>query len=221
MDAFVVLEDANIKDTAKTAAMHRLANCGQICISPKRFIIPEDKADDFITNLKSEIANVKVGDPLSPDTFLGPMSSENIVNDVSAFVNQSKTYGDELIAGGNQNGLFYDPTVIKIKDVNSPVWKNEVFGPVFAITTYKTEDEALELANDSEYGLGGSVFGTDKNHAHEFASKIDSGMVYVNSCTKGLHELPFGGIKNSGYGREGGEAGVHSFANIQTYFVKD
>ena len=126
-----------------------------------------------------------------------------------------------MISGGKNDGLFYDPAIIKIKDTNSPLWKNEAFGPVFAITTYRTEDEALELANDSEYGLGANVFGTDKKNAEVFASKIESGMVYVNSLTGGDHTLPFGGVKNSGYGREGGEAGVSSFANIQTFFVKE
>merc|ERR1712228_615800 len=140
---------------------------------------------------------------------------------VSNLVNQSKSYGDELIAGGNQNGLFYDPTVIKLKDTKSPLWKHEVFGPVFAITTYRSEEEALAPANDSEYGLGGAVFGQDKNHAEEFASRIDTGMVYVNQPCAGKHDLPFGGVKNSGYGREGGIEGVHSFANVQAFFTKE
>ena len=115
---------------------------------------------------------------------------------------------------------FYHPTVIRLKDLNSPLWRKEVFGPVFAITGYKTQAEALKMANDSEYGLSAMVLGKDTNNAEEFASKVDSGMVYVNSPNRADPGLPFGGCKNSGYGREGGEHGFESFANVQAYYSK-
>jgi acyl-CoA reductase-like NAD-dependent aldehyde dehydrogenase len=110
--------------------------------------------------------------------------------------------------------------VIKLKDLDSPLWKEEVFGPVVALTSYRTEEEALKLANDSEYGLSAMVIGKNTANAEKFASKIESGMVYVNSMNRATPDLPFGGCKNSGYGREGGEHGFESFANVQTFYAK-
>ena len=110
--------------------------------------------------------------------------------------------------------------MIKLKDLDSPLWREEVFGPVIAMTSYKTEEEALKLANDSEYGLSAMVIGKNTSNAEKFAAKINSGMVYVNSMNKAMAELPFGGCKNSGYGREGGEHGFESFANVQTFYSK-
>jgi len=222
MDPYVVLEDADIVESATNAVTARLNNAGQVCNAPKRFIVPEAKVDEFITNLQKGIKGAKIGDPILPSTTLGPLSSDSIMKSVSDLVTESVNYGDSLVYGGDKIGHgHYNPAIIRLKDTKSPLWTKEVFGPVFSITTYKNEDEALELANDSEYGLGAIVFGTNKKHSEDFASKINAGMIYVNSPNRGLHTLPFGGVKNSGYGREGGEDGVHSFANVQTYFSKN
>jgi len=223
MDPFVVMEDADVDLAAEMAVAARLNNSGQVCIAPKRFIIPERMVEEFSAKCVSGVSKAKMGDPLSPETTLGPMSSEPILKTVEGLVQQSVEYGDQVLTGAKvdpKHGAFYHPTVIKLKDLDSPLWNNEVFGPVIAITSYKTEEQALKLANDTEYGLSAMVIGKNTSNAEKFAARIEAGMVYVNSMNKAFPDLPFGGCKNSGYGRESGEHGFESFANVQTFYSK-
>merc|ERR1712232_681961 len=213
MDPFVVLKDADMSLATELAVKGRLNNGGQVCISPKRFIVPNDKLDEFTQAVVDGVKKVKIGDPLKEDTLYGPISSQGIMDGIKEKVEKSKKYGDELLYGGDtfkEHDGFYQPTVFKVKDFDSPLWNEEVFGPVFAIVGYRTEEEALKMANDSEYGLGGVVIGKNTKNAEDFGSKIETGMVYANTLNTGTIELPFGGVKNSGYGREG--YGVESFA---------
>lgn len=153
---------------------------------------------------------------------MGPMSSENALNNISDQVYRALSHGDELVTGGTVvDETFYLPTVLKVKDTESPAWREELFGPVFSVISYKHEEQALELANDTDLGLSAVVVGKNTKKAEEFGSKIDSGMVYVNELNLANCELPFGGVKRSGYGRECGSMGFESFCNVQSHYTSN
>lgn len=217
-DAFVVLEDADLDKAVETAAFGRLWNAGQVCVSPKRIIVMASVADKFIEKAKAIYDKVVVGDPLDPKTQLAPLSSEKAVQDVIKQVETTVQQGAKLVRGGkriDRPGAYMEPTILTNIKKGMLAYSDEIFGPVLAIYAAKNVDEAVELANDTNFGLGGTVFGTDTDKAVEVARRIDTGMVYINHVTGIAPELPFGGTKRSGYGREQSPAGIYEFVNAK------
>lgn len=217
-DPFIVLEDVDIDKAVETAILGRMWNAGQVCVSPKRIIVPESIADNFIQKSKTLLASLKVGNPLEEETVVAPLSSEKAAKDVAAQIQKAVANGAKVELGGkriDRPGAFVEPTLLTGITAENPIFFEEIFGPVVVIYTYKTIEEAIELANATTFGLGGSVFGKDISKAKEVARKIDTGMVYINHVTGIAPELPFGGTKRSGYGREQSPAAIYEFVNAK------
>lgn len=216
MDPFIVLDDANMEDVVDIAWRSRLYNNGQECTSSKRFIIMEDVYDEFVEQLKHNFSKVKPGDPLDPDTTLAPMNTKKAKEKLQDQVNEAIEAGAKVVYGNEPvdlPGQFFMPTILTNIDRDNPAHTTEMFGPVAVVYKVKTEEEAIELANDSSYGLGGIVFASDSEHGAEVAAKIETGMVFVNNIRYSLPELPFGGVKRSGFGREMSSIGQKAFVN--------
>lgn len=217
-DPFIVLEDADVALAAKTAVQGRMANGGQVCTSPKRIIVAASIYDEFLSKTKEGFAQIKVGNPMDADTTLGPLSSEKAAEDVLAQIQKAAEQGANIVLGGkrmDRPGAFLEPTLVTDITPEMDMYVEEVFGPVVMLYKYETLEEALEIANATPFGLGGTVFGTDTEKAVEVARKVDSGMVYINHATSVAPQLPFGGTKHSGYGREQAIEGLLEFVNIK------
>lgn len=221
-DAFIILDDANWDQLAKTIFFARLYNAGQVCTSSKRFIVMADKYDEFVALVKDAFAKAKWGDPMDPATTLAPLSSKQAKKDVLAQIDLAVKNGAKVIYGNepiNHPGYFVMPTILTDITKDNPIYNQEIFGPVASIYKVDSEEEAIELANDSSYGLGGTVFSSDPEHAARVAAQIETGMSFINSGWTSLPELPFGGIKNSGYGRELSPLGFNAFVNEHLVFT--
>lgn len=215
-DAFVVLDDANIEEAVKAAVEGRIWNAGQVCVSPKRIIVEEGIADAFLEKVKERFAALKVGDPLDEQTDLAPLSSEKAVEDVIKQVEKAVAEGASLLTGGHRidrPGAFMEPTILTDISPDNSAYQEEIFGPVFMFYKVKNEQEAISLANATTFGLGGSVFSSNPDRAVNVARQMDTGMVYINHVTGIAAELPFGGTKHSGYGREQSPAAIYEFVN--------
>ncbi len=215
-DAFVVLEDADLEKTLKWAVWAKMNNMGQCCIAAKRFIIVEALADRFLAKFKAAMEALKPGDPMDKNTTLGPLSTESALVQLLKQVEAAVAHGATLLLGGKRMdgpGAFMQPTILTDIEPDNPAYREEFFGPVALFFRVKDEDAAIALANDSDYGLGGSVFTQDIERGKRVASRIETGMVFVNHPTWTAADLPFGGIKNSGYGRELSSHGIHEFVN--------
>lgn len=189
---------------------------GQCCIAAKRFIIVESLADRFLEKFKTAMESLKPGDPMNKDTTLAPLSSEAALMQLLKQVDEAIAYGATLVLGGkrlDRPGSFMQPTILTDIHPDNPAYREEFFGPVALFFRVQDEEEAIALANDSDYGLGGSVFTQDVERGKRIASRIDTGMVFVNHPTWTAADLPFGGIKNSGYGRELSSLGIQEFVN--------
>lgn len=223
-DPFIVLADADLDQAAKTAAATRLQfNAGQSCISAKRFIVEEAAAAAFTTKLKSEIEKLVVGDPTDPKTDVGPLVNEQAVRDIEKQVRASIDQGATLVCGGERpghKGYFYTPAILTDIKKTMPVFAEEVFGPVMPIIPVKDAAQAVRVANDSPYGLASTIFSGDEVKAQELARQIEAGAVFINGQVKSDPRLPFGGIKQSGYGRELSHYGIKEFVNVKTVWVK-
>lgn len=224
MDPFIVLSDANMDQVADVAWRSRIYNAGQECTSSKRFIVMEDVYDEFVERLKDNFSKLKPGDPLDPATTLAPMNAKGAKEDLQAQVDEAVEAGAK-VAYGNESydleGQFFMPTILTDIDKDNPAHKTELFGPVAVVYKVSSEEEAIELANDSPYGLGGIVFSKDAEHGAEVARKIETGMVFVNNFRYTLPELPFGGVKLSGYGREMSRSGLMAFVNEKLILKAD
>ena len=215
-DAFIVLEDADLEKTVAWAVWARMNNTGQCCVAGKRFIVVEALADHFLDKFQTALAALKPGDPMDKGTTLGPMSTEEALVNLLDQVNRAVANGATVVMGGkriDRPGAFMQPTILTNIKSSNPAFKEEFFGPVASFFRVKNEDEAVALANDFEFGLGGSVFTQDVARGKRVASRIDTGMVFVNHPTWTEPDLPFGGIKNSGYGRELSSMGIEEFVN--------
>ena len=215
-DAFIVLEDADLESAVKCAVAGRMGNAGQACTASKRFIVVEALADKFLAQFKAALAGFKPGDPMEKDTTLAPLSSEEALIKLLDQVQRSVEHGARIVEGGariERPGAFMAPTILTDIDPANPAYKEEFFGPVALFFRVPNEDAAIALANDSPFGLGGSVFSTDIDRAKRVASRIETGMVFINRPASSSPDLPFGGIKNSGYGRELSGAGIQEFIN--------
>ncbi len=215
-DAFIVLDDADLDKTIPWAVWGRMYNGGQTCCAAKRFIVMEAVADKFLAKFKAALEALIPGDPMDGKTTLGPLSTESALLQLLAQVDAAVAGGAKLLLGGkriDRPGWFMQATILTHIAPNNPAYRDEFFGPVVSFYRVKSEDEAIALANDSDFGLGGSVWTKDEDRGQRLASRVDSGMVFVNNLDWADAELPFGGIKNSGYGRELGNMGIHEFVN--------
>jgi len=222
-DPFIVLDDADMEKTISGAVAGRMVNMGQSCIAAKRFIVINSKAEEFVNKIKAAMAKLKMGDPLSPETDVGPLARKDLVDDIDRQVQRSIEMGARLILGGKRAdlpGFYYLPTVLSDIKKGMPVYGQETFGPVLAIIRVKSTEEAVEVANDSDFGLGGSVWTKDLALGEAVARKVHTGAMFINENTKSDPRLPFGGIKKSGYGRELSEYGIKEFVNIKTIWVR-
>jgi succinate-semialdehyde dehydrogenase/glutarate-semialdehyde dehydrogenase len=221
-DAFIVLEDADLDKTVDWAVWGRINNAGQCCVAAKRFIVVDELADRFLGKFKAALAKLEPGDPLDEGTTLAPLSSEAALLGLVDQVDRSVAKGAHVAIGGKRadpTGAFMQPTILTDIERDNPAYKEEFFGPVALFFRVRDEDEAVALANDSPFGLGGSVFTTDIERGKRVASRIETGMVFVNHPTWTAPDLPFGGIKNSGYGRELSSLGIQEFVNKKLIHV--
>jgi succinate-semialdehyde dehydrogenase / glutarate-semialdehyde dehydrogenase len=215
-DAFIVLDDADLDHTVKWAVWGRMYNTGQTCCAAKRFIVVEQLADKFLEKFKMALGALKVGDPMDEKTTLGPLSTESALLDLLKQVDGAVAKGAKVVMGGKRverPGSFMQPTILTDVKPGNPAFREEFFGPVALFFRVKDEDEAIALANDSDFGLGGSVFTKDVARGKRVASRVETGMMFINNIDWSDAELPFGGIKNSGYGRELGDMGIQQFVN--------
>lgn len=221
-DVFVVLDDADIEKAVQAGIAARLANAGQVCIGAKRFVVQRAVAEKFVDAFVSGMKNAEMGDPMAPETVLGPMSSEAALIDLDRQVQAAVKSGAQVLTGGKRaerTGFFYEPTVLAGVTKENPAYYQEFFGPVAQIFVVDDDEAVVTLANDSPFGLGGSIFSTNIKRARSLASRLETGMVFINTPTTSRAELPFGGIKRSGYGRELGDVGLKEFANRKLVVV--
>ncbi|MFZ3168370.1 MAG: NAD-dependent succinate-semialdehyde dehydrogenase [Candidatus Methanoperedens sp.] len=221
-DPFIVLADADIEKAAKIAVASRFLDAGQSCIAAKRFIVEESIAEDFTSKFVEHASNLKVGDPMDPDTDIGPLVREEQIELLEEQVKDALSKGAKaLLEGGRlqKNGFFYSPIVLSNVTQEMKVLKEETFGPVAPVIPVKDESSAIKVANDSELGLGASIWSEDRDKALRLAKEIEAGVVVVNSLVKSDPRLPFGGIKKSGIGRELSKFGLYEFMNIKSVSV--
>jgi len=221
-DVFVVLDDADIAKAVQAAVFARLANAGQVCTAAKRFIVQRGVADAFTEAFVQGMRGVPMGDPMAAETLLGPMSSREALDGLSRQVDEAVRYGARVLTGGkvaDRTGFFYEPTVLAGIELGNPAYYQEFFGPVAQLFVVEDDDAVVKQANDSLFGLGGTIFSSDVARARALASRIETGMVFINTPTTSRPQLPFGGIKRSGYGRELGEAGLKEFVNRKLVVV--
>jgi succinate-semialdehyde dehydrogenase / glutarate-semialdehyde dehydrogenase len=218
-NAFIVWEDADMDKTVKTALTARMQNAGQSCIAAKRFIILEKVYDEFIEKFTEGLKGFKSGNPLDEGTVIGPLSREDFAEKLHLQVKESIGQGAKLILGGKHKGAFYEPTVIIDVKPGMPVFDEETFGPVAAIIKAKDEDEAFELANKSPYGLGTTLCTRNIEKARKYINRVSDGAFFINEMVKSDPRLPFGGTKNSGYGRELSREGMLEFVNVKTVYI--
>jgi succinate-semialdehyde dehydrogenase / glutarate-semialdehyde dehydrogenase len=223
-DAYVVLEDADPGAAAKVCAAGRMVNGGQSCIAAKRFVVVEPIREAFEAALAEEMRGYPIGDPLSPDTRLGPMVSVASRNEIADQVRRSVEAGARLLLGGeapDKAGAWYPATMLADVRPGMPAYDEEVFGPVAAIISAQDEADAIRIANDSEFGLGAAVLTGDVVRGERIAAdELDAGMAFVNQNVRSDPRLPFGGVKHSGYGRELSDFGLYEFCNIKTVVVQ-
>lgn len=215
-DAFIVLDDADLEKTIPWAVWGRMYNGGQTCCAAKRFIVLDSIADKFLAKFKAALEALKPGDPMVEATTHGPLSTEDALVQLLKQVDVAVAHGAKLLMGGkriDRAGSFMQTTILTDIAKDNPAFRDEFFGPVVSFYRVKNEDEAIALANDSDFGLGGSVWTKDVARGKRIASRVDTGMMFINNIDWTDAELPFGGIKDSGYGRELGNMGIQEFVN--------
>ncbi len=216
-DAFIVLDDADLDSAVKHAVSGRMGNSGQACTASKRFIVVEALADRFLEKFQTAMQGFEAGDPMDRKTTLAPLSSAQALETLLGQVDEAVAHGARIVMGGQriegQSGAFMQPTILTDIEAANPTYKQEFFGPVALFFRVPDEAAAIALANDSPFGLGGSVFTQDLERGKRVARQIDTGMVFINSAAVSMPDLPFGGVKNSGYGRELSSAGIQEFVN--------
>jgi succinate-semialdehyde dehydrogenase/glutarate-semialdehyde dehydrogenase len=222
-DPFIVFEDANIDETVKIAVKARIINNGQSCIAAKRFIVVEKIYDEFMNKFTGLMKNVIIGDPMNLNTELGPIAREDLLIEIDNQVINSVAKGAEILCGGKRikrDGYYYAPTILSNLSKGMPAYDDEIFGPIASLIRVKDENEAIKIANDTRFGLGASLWTSDLSKAQNIAGKIEAGSVFINEMVKSDPRLPFGGIKNSGYGRELAIYGIKEFVNIKSIWIK-
>ena len=221
-DPFIVMPSADFENALSTGVKSRTLNSGQSCIAAKRFLIADKIYDKFVEQFVERMRALKIGDPLDEMTEIGPLATESILNGVNEQVQKSVAAGAKVLTGGNRihgPGFFYEPTVLVDVPKESPAYREEVFGPVASVFRVRDVAEAVEIANDSTFGLGASAWTNDHAEQELFASELESGMVFINAMVASDPRLPFGGIKRSGFGRELGAHGLREFMNAKTIWI--
>jgi succinate-semialdehyde dehydrogenase/glutarate-semialdehyde dehydrogenase len=223
-DPFIVLDDADLEKAGKTAANARMINAGQSCIAAKRFIVMDTVVDEFRKHFVNRLKELKVGDPMDESTDVGPLARRDLLDALKKQLQDAKAKGAEIVETNpvpSKKGFFFSPVVVFNPRLDSKVMKEEVFGPVAPVVVVKSEDEAVRIANDTEFGLGASVWSKNMERAEKLAARIQSGFVAINDMVKSDPRLPFGGVKKSGIGRELSGYGLKEFVNIKTIVVKE
>lgn len=218
-NAFILHESADLIRAAQLAASARLLNAGQSCIAAKRILIPRTIEKEFLKALALNFATFKVGNPLDPDTNIGPLARRDLAEKAMDQLDRSIREGGNLFFGGKSQGCFVEPTIVTNMTINSPLMREEVFAPIAAVMTYKSWDEAVMLSNSSDFGLGVSLIGEDVGFLLSEVDRFEEGAVFINELVKSDPRLPFGGVKKSGYGRELGPEGLISFTNLKTIYI--
>jgi succinate-semialdehyde dehydrogenase/glutarate-semialdehyde dehydrogenase len=222
-DPFIVMPSAQLEEAVTTAVKARTINNGQSCIAAKRFIVAADIYDEFERRFVEQMRALRVGNPLDEATEIGPLATEQILKDVDEQVKTSVAAGALILTGGkklDRAGNYYEPTVLVNVPPNSPASCEEIFGPVAMLFRVKNIDEAIDLANATSFGLGAAAWTNEQNEQELFSDELEAGSVFINGMVASDPRLPFGGIKNSGYGRELGEFGIREFVNVKTVWVK-
>ncbi len=219
-NALVVFEDANMEEAITTCVQARFQNTGQSCIAGKRLLIQEGIYEEFIDRFTAAVRDLKVGDPMDEETYIGVLAREDLAEDLEKQLQKSVKKGAKVLMGGNRNGAFFEPTVVVDVKKKMPIFKEETFGPLMAVMPFKTDEDAVDLVNESDFGLGVSVFTQDRERVKTLVPQFDDGAVFVNELVKSDPRLPFGGTKISGYGRELSEDGIKEFVNRKTVYVK-
>ncbi|HSL00918.1 MAG TPA: NADP-dependent succinic semialdehyde dehydrogenase [Rubrobacteraceae bacterium] len=223
-DPFIVMPSADLEKAVSTAVTSRTLNNGQSCINAKRIIVHKEIADEFESRFVEAMAALAVGDPMSEGTDMGPLATPQILEDVDSQVRKSVETGAKVLTGGQPAGglgNFYPPTVITDIPEDSPAYREEIFGPVASLFRAEDIDDAIRIANDTPFGLGSSAWTNDPAEQERFISEIEAGMVYINRMTESTPEIPFGGAKNSGYGRELSRFGIQEFTNVKTVWIEE
>ena len=217
-DPFLVLPDADLEQAVKQAVQGRFGNCGQACNAAKRIIVDDAVYDDFLAAFREAVEQIKVGDPMADDTVMGPMSSEQALTNLDAQVQDAIRQGATLVTGGkrlDRAGAWYAPTLLTGVTRDMRIFQEELFGPVAVVYRAADLEDAIDLANDTPYGLGAVIQTSNPEGALELANRLEVGMVHINEPPGSEAELPFGGVKRSGFGRELGKDGMDEFVNRQ------
>jgi succinate-semialdehyde dehydrogenase/glutarate-semialdehyde dehydrogenase len=222
-DPFIVMPSANLDEAVTTAVKARTINNGQSCIAAKRFIIATEIYGEFERLFVERMKALSIGDPLRESTDIGPLATAQILEDLDEQVKTSIASGAHILTGGKKlegRGNFYEPTVLANIPKDSPAYCEELFGPVALLFRVNNIDEAIQLANATSFGLGSAAWTNDQHEQNRFIDELEAGCVFINGMVASDPRLPFGGIKNSGYGRELGEFGIREFVNVKTVWVK-
>lgn len=221
-DPFIVMPSADLEAAVSTAVQARVQNNGQSCIAAKRFIVAESIAEEFERKFVAKMQSLKVGDPFDEKTDVGPLSTADAVKDLDADVQKTVAAGAKLLTGGHPikgKGNYYAPTVLTNVPKGSPAYAEEFFGPVASVFRVKGPEEAIRLANDVRFGLGASVWTNDEKEQQQFINELEAGMVFINKMVASDPRIPFGGVKQSGHGRELGVVGMREFLNAKTVWI--
>jgi len=219
-NALVVFKDADIEESIKTCVQARFQNTGQSCIAGKRLILHESIAEEFIEGFVRQVRELKSGDPLDEDTFIGTLAREDLAEDLEKQIQESVKAGAKIVLGGKRDKAYMEPTILTGVTPEMSMFKEETFGPAIGVTTFKTDQEAIDLVNLSEFGLGVSIFTGNMEFAEKIVPEFEDGAVFVNELVKSDPRLPFGGTKISGYGRELSADGIREFVNKKTVYFK-
>jgi succinate-semialdehyde dehydrogenase / glutarate-semialdehyde dehydrogenase len=219
-DPFIVMPSANLEEAVSTAVKARTINNGQSCIAAKRFIVTAEIYEEFESKFVDQMRALKIGDPMEESTEIGPLATQQIVNDLEEQVQRAVAAGAKVLTGGKRlKGNFFEPTVLANLDLNAPVSCEEIFGPVAMLFRVNSIDEAIRIANATPFGLGSAAWTNDPHEQAKFIDEIEAGSVFINGMVASDPRLPFGGVKNSGYGRELAEFGIREFVNIKTVWI--
>lgn len=217
-NALVVFEDADLDQAVETCVQARFQNTGQSCIAGKRLLLQESIAEEFLEKFKNKVTDLKSGDPSDEASFIGVMAREDLAEKLEKQVEDSVKMGATILCGGTRKAAYFEPCILKNISPEMPIFKEETFGPAIGVLNFKTEEEAVDLVNKSQFGLGVSIFTKSKEKAKQVIPQFEDGAVFVNEMVKSDPRLPFGGTKNSGYGRELSYYGIREFINIKTVY---
>jgi succinate-semialdehyde dehydrogenase/glutarate-semialdehyde dehydrogenase len=222
-DPFIVLHDADLELTVEAAVASRFNNCGQTCIAAKRLIVVPQIAEEFMRRIKIKVASLKPGDPLDEDTQIGPMARLDLREELHSQITDSIAEGAVAVSGCKplqREGFYYQPSILDHVTPKCRAYHEELFGPVATVIRAGSEEDALRIANDTRFGLASSIWSTDTARAERMAEHIQAGCTFINGIVKSDPRLPFGGMKDSGYGRELSRQGMHEFVNVKTVWIR-